>query len=140
MIPFPSGVVATADSLNPHALFLNAGDAIDVPLFDELSFDGFLDGFVGLDPGFVGVRFDIPGGSPHFGWIEVEYVRDSDPDHLTIYGWGYETVSGVGIQAGAGITTNLPPPPPAIPEPNTLALLMLGAAGVYSWRRRQQKH
>jgi hypothetical protein len=106
--------------------FLSAGEMIDDNLtidngFEVLEtyaeFDNFID-----TRGFVGVQFDIPGGSPHFAYLDIGV--DQPGNKLTLYGGAYESESGVGIEAGA------------IPEPSGLGLLAMGAAGLATWRRK----
>ncbi len=67
---------------------------------------------------YLGVRFDL-GGGDQYGWIGV--VRTGY--QLDAFAWGYETEAGEPIPAGA-------------PEPGSLALLAMGAAGLTARRRR----
>jgi hypothetical protein len=72
--------------------------------------------FLGQTNKFLGLRFVI-GGQTNYGWLkigDVEYNAAS----VTILGYAYETTPGGDIPAGA------------VPEPNALALLALGAAGI----------
>jgi hypothetical protein len=80
-----------------------------------------LDGFLGTR-GYAGVVFDIPGGSPHFGYLDLAMAADRSS--LTLYGGAYQSQANTPIRAGA------------VPEPASLALLAGGAAGLAAWRRR----
>ncbi len=66
---------------------------------------------------YVGVRFD-PGDGWHYGWIGVERNGIT----LDAFAWGYESVAGEPVPAGA-------------PEPGTLALLAFGAGALLRRRR-----
>ncbi len=71
---------------------------------------------------YIGVRFDI-GGNTHYGWIQVNVP--GVPDSATITGYAYQDTADAQITAGA------------IPEPGSLALLALGAAGLAAWRKKR---
>ncbi|REK15941.1 MAG: PEP-CTERM sorting domain-containing protein [Planctomycetota bacterium] len=68
----------------------------------------------------MGVVFEIPGGSPHFGFLDVAVAAGA----ITVYGGGYESDPNTPIVAG-------------VPEPGSLTLLAMGAAGLVAWRRRK---
>lgn len=75
--------------------------------------------------GFLGVRFLI-GGQMKYGWIDVGVrpaTTAAGSGGIFFYGAAYES-SGGPIAAGA------------IPEPGTLAMLALGAAGILGRRRK----
>ena len=72
---------------------------------------------------YMGLEFDIEGAT-HYGWIDLRVA--SDNPYAVIYGWGYETDSGVSILAGAG----------AVPEPSTAMLLMGGLLTIGCTLRR----
>jgi len=82
-----------------------------------------LDEFNGIR-GYVGLQFDIPGGSPHFGYLDIEI--DDQVQTLTVYGGAYESVANTPIQV-------------PVPEPSSLGLLALGAAGLAAWRCRRRR-
>jgi hypothetical protein len=78
-----------------------------------------LDLFAGTR-GYAGVVFEIPGGSPHFAYLDIS-VEGED---LTLYGGAYESLPNTPIQV-------------PVPEPASLVLLAGGAAGLAAWRRRR---
>ncbi|MGI9516139.1 MAG: PEP-CTERM sorting domain-containing protein, partial [Pirellulaceae bacterium] len=71
----------------------------------------------------LGFRFDI-NGSTHYGWAEVDITNNNT--ELTITRWAYESDADTAIHVGA------------IPEPGSLGLLGLGAAGLLAFRRRRK--
>ncbi len=74
---------------------------------------------------YLGLRFLI-GQSTHYGWAEVSTQLGSAD--MTIVRYAYESEAGVGIQVPSG----------DVPEPSTMALFALGAAGVMALKRKRK--
>jgi hypothetical protein len=114
------------DYMSFRAALVGAGEWIDQYLgFNTggFNYDANLDNFIGTR-GYAGVIFDIPGGSPHYGYLDIGVSATGS--QITVYGGAYESRPNERIQAGA------------TPEPTTLGLLALGAAGVAAWRTRRR--
>jgi hypothetical protein len=80
------------------------------------------------DTGYVGLKFDIPGGSTHYGWAQVTVVDDGGLHQVKVLDWAYESAADTAITAGA------------VPEPQETALVMLlGAAGVAAYREHRRR-
>jgi len=75
------------------------------------------------DTGFFGFRFTNTSGGTHFGWGEL--TINADASGFSVNRAYYNDVAGESIAVGA------------IPEPSSVALLALGAAGLATWRRRK---
>ena len=86
-------------------------------------------------PAYLGLAFDIS-GSTHYGWAQLSIDVDGGgfgpPPYakVTVIDYAYEDQAGVGINAGQTAA--------AVPEPSTLALFAMGAAGVMALRRKRQ--
>lgn len=83
-------------------------------------------------PGYFGFRF-TKNAQTHYGWgvMEIDQLNDTG---LPASGQGfvitnayYETTPGLGIQVTA------------VPEPSSIALLGMGAAGVAAWKVRRKR-
>ena len=122
---------------NDGAITLNNGDNVDsgaqwghnnltgTNFYGNMAYTSFNLGygsFAGTSDKYLGVRFDI-GGNTHYGWIQVQVP--ADVTFATITGYAYEDVADAQITAGA------------IPEPGSLALLAIGAAGLAAWRKKR---
>ncbi|MCI0460397.1 MAG: PEP-CTERM sorting domain-containing protein [Gemmataceae bacterium] len=77
---------------------------------------------------FLGVKFDI-GGNTFFGWVDLE-VNPSGWTG-TVHGYAYDDM-------GQPILTGDTGAPQVIPEPHSLVLLALGAAGLAAMRARRR--
>ncbi|MGD9719798.1 MAG: PEP-CTERM sorting domain-containing protein [Pirellulales bacterium] len=104
------------------AAVVPAGETIG-PLSSPWENYGYMDQFTGMR-GYLGIQFDIPDSSPHFGYLDIGI--DQAGQTLTVYGGAYESL------ANTAITT-------PVPEPGGLALLAAGAAGLAAWRQRRKR-
>jgi len=77
--------------------------------------------------GYVGLHL-TQGGHNNYGWADLVVHSDYT---VTLRAIGYETTPGTTIAAGAGVDT-------AAPEPSSILLLALGAAGIAGYRRKNQ--
>jgi hypothetical protein len=80
--------------------------------------------WLGGGQGYVGFRIDadgVAGGDVHYGWIEVRVDADNGGGEIIRY--GIETDANTAV---------------AIPEPNSLACLAIGAVGLLGWRQRRK--
>ncbi len=109
------------ETIGPATLFSEPGQ--NRQLYDEGAPANF-DWNVG-SRGFLGLRIQLT-GVEHYGWADVSINRvGTDSFNHTLFAYAYEDAPGQAILAGA------------VPEPSTAALLVAGAAGVASLRRRR---
>jgi len=97
----------------------------DLQLLDSFEGSGVLLGNRGL----IGLRFEIPGGSPHYGLLDIQGISDGGDSRLIVYGGLWEDQPNTPISFDS-----------SVPEPSTLTLLALGAVatGALVARRRAQ--
>ena len=72
-----------------------------------------------------GFKFTI-GANTHYGWGKMSLNPGANYEIIEAY---YETTPGLAIHVG---TTS-------VPEPTSAALLVLGAAGLVTWRRKRKR-
>jgi hypothetical protein len=77
--------------------------------------------------GYIGMRF-LHTGKSYFGWAKVSNVTTEKGIFATLDEVAVDTVPGQTIDAGQTST---------VPEPGTLSLLALGAAGLFALRKRK---
>jgi hypothetical protein len=86
-------------------------------------------------PVYLGLSFDIS-GQTHYGWAQISTTMlgttSNTADSLvTVIDYAYETTPGASLLTGQ--TVGAP-----TPEPSSLALFALGAAGIAALRRRRK--
>jgi hypothetical protein len=74
---------------------------------------------------YLGLRFTMS-SQEYLGWAQI--AIDPGTPSLTLHDYAYNDVAGDSINAGDG----------AVPEPSSLALFAMGAAGVVALRRRRK--
>lgn len=74
-------------------------------------------------PGYIGVRFQVAGNT-HYGFVGYQGTGAENSTNGRVFALGYETTPDTALTA--------------VPEPNSLALLAAGAAGVARFRRRKE--
>ncbi len=83
--------------------------------------------WVSVSDKFLGLQLTI-NGHTDYGWAELSVTENGVVPFLYVDEYAYNTVPGQAIAAGGGAIT---------PEPGTLGLLALGAAGLALWRGRK---
>lgn len=112
--------------------------ALNKNLYEWNNEEGFTEGL--LSPsvlGTIGLQFRV-NGLFYYGWVNVINIDGTDGSTFTIQAFAFNDEPGAPILAGQTEDPPPPPPPPAstIPEPASLGMILLGAAGIYALRRR----
>jgi PEP-CTERM motif len=74
---------------------------------------------------YVGIELNLASGTS-YGWLEFQDNPTAASPTLTLEDWAYDTTPGEGLVAGV------------VPEPSTLTLLSVGAAGLAASLRRRR--
>lgn len=82
--------------------------------------------------GYLGLMFDGVGDSYYYGWADI--MLSADFKTATLYGYAYDNTGAPIIAGDTGGAGAAP-----VPEPATISLFAMGAAGLAAVRRRQGK-
>jgi hypothetical protein len=113
--------------VNPAAHgFVTPGASAFFPGYGTMAFrGGYINSqWLAAGVGFVGIRFNT-GAGIQYGWVRLDMAGSPD-NHYTMvdFAWG---------DVGDTILTG------QIPEPGSLALLAVGAVGLFAWRKHRAK-
>lgn len=125
------GMGAIVGFTNLHNFVFNLAHGTPIGQNSPMVSEGYITDYgsdqFGEEGGYIGLMMDMPGGSPHFGWLHVSHISDIGlpTQSATFPGWAYEDRAGIPI--GAGV----------IPVPGALVLGGLGT-GFVIWLRRRR--
>ncbi len=123
---FPGGSSATLVDNLPLATLVSGLSAFGSNQVSEAT--GATAFLLNSDDNYVGFRFvnEGAGGATNFGWMRIHLGASFTDAARAIIGYAYDN-TGAGIPVGAV----------AVPEPSSMALMSLGAAGLAVIRRRR---
>jgi hypothetical protein len=136
-VAMSSGIICPCGSQGPLPARLGKGSPIGsrdrfgsgIMFRSRSSLGHWVPGFPEPSRGYLGFEFGV--NSKHFGWVALSVFKiDSSNEHGVaglIKGYAYDTIPRQAIDAGQ-----------TVPEPGTLSLLALGAAGLFALRKRKQ--
>jgi hypothetical protein len=84
--------------------------------------------------GIMGIRI-TSGADFYYGWFQITSIA-ADALSYAVQGLVYNNTPNAGVLAGNDTDPNAPPSG-AVPEPSSVGMIVLGAAGVYALRRRR---
>lgn len=99
----------------PTGTTVDNGDVFITNFDPSLGYNASYGAFPGNGPQIVGVRFQLDGVGPYYGWILAEV--NSDSSQATVYGYGYNDTQGAGSTS---------------PSPTAISLATAGAESVES--------
>lgn len=112
-----------------NAANLGFGTTIDIgQAFSAVSFYGGVD-IPSISTGYIGFKFDpdsVVGAQTWFGWARIAVGNNTGAVDGSVIEWAYDD-AGDSIKVGA------------VPEPSSIAMLAMGAAGLLTLRQRRAR-